>query len=344
MVHAGFREASDSIARRLKELLLAAVEGDLAGWEVLVTGHSLGGALATLFTTDLAVHGCDAGRGLPTEAPSKPWWGRLLETPQAAQDRKPPRPARLICYTFGCPRVGNRAFADLLSKTNAPNLELYRVVSGADVVARLPRHGNAVNQLLDYEHSGPTVLVSDQDCTAGGASRGGDECDVSDASLGALWVEGETDAQPCPLRDTSPLVDPLADGALLFEALRAGVQQGSVQAALAKLTAVSPSELSQLVGLDGRFLAAELELVDSLRRGDAIVHHLEPSYFKALANAAAASGLWDNAAAGGKPPPTDVAAAVAAAGGAPATATAAAGVGGSNAERLRAAGITARKE
>jgi hypothetical protein len=55
MVHAGFREAADSISRRLKELLLAAVGGDFSGWEVLVTGHSLGGALATLFTTDLAV-------------------------------------------------------------------------------------------------------------------------------------------------------------------------------------------------------------------------------------------------------------------------------------------------
>jgi hypothetical protein len=86
------------------------------------------------------------------------------------------------------------------------------------------------------------------------------------------------------------------------------------------------------VGLDGRFLAAELELVASLRRGDAITHHLEPSYFKVLANAAAASGLWDKAAAGGKPPPTtDVAVAVTAA-------------GNSNAERLRAAGITARPE
>ena len=90
---------------------------------------------------------------------------------------------------------------------------------------------------MDYEHSGPTVLVSD-DC-----GSGADECDPAFA----LWVEGETDGQPCPLRDTSPLVDPLADGALLFEALRAGVQQGSVAAALSKLTAVSPSELSQLV-------------------------------------------------------------------------------------------------
>jgi putative lipase involved disintegration of autophagic bodies len=55
MVHAGFREACDSISRRLKELVLAAVDGELSEWDLLITGHSLGGALATLFTTDLAV-------------------------------------------------------------------------------------------------------------------------------------------------------------------------------------------------------------------------------------------------------------------------------------------------
>lgn len=138
------------------------------------------------------------------------------------------------------------------------------------MVARLPRHGNAVSQILDYEHSGPTVLVSDQDNSAsevgdlggGGASTtssngdntsgsratgsGGADSSNDRVCLGALWVEGETDNQPCPLRETSPLVDPLADGALLFEALRAGVQRGSVQAMFDKLTAVSPSEISQL--------------------------------------------------------------------------------------------------
>ena len=104
------------------------------------------------------------------------------------------------------------------------------------------------------------------------------------------------------------------------------------------------------MGLEGRFLAAELQLVDSLRQGDAIVHHLEPSYFKALANAAQASGLWDQSAAGGKPPPTDVAEAVAAAVAASGEGvgkdvplvpkkTAGASGNGSNTERLRAAGI-----
>ncbi len=53
-------------------------------------------------------------------------------------------------------------------------------------------------------------------------------------------------------------------------------------------TLVSPADVAQLVGLDGRFLSAELELVSSIRKGEALIHHLEPSYFAAMAAAAAA--------------------------------------------------------
>jgi hypothetical protein len=60
---------------------------------------------------------------------------------------------------------------------------------------------------------------------------------------GAPWVEGETDLRSCPLRDRSPILDPLADGALLFEALREGVQQGSAKAAFDKLLKVSGASL-----------------------------------------------------------------------------------------------------
>lgn len=64
MVHVGFRSSLNSISRRLKELIIAAVppEHDLSMYDVVITGHSLGGALATLFTTDVAEYGFDAGR------------------------------------------------------------------------------------------------------------------------------------------------------------------------------------------------------------------------------------------------------------------------------------------
>ena len=52
-----------------------------------------------------------------------------------------------------------------------------------DLIARLPRHGNAAGAVLDYEHCGRTVLIAE----AG---------DVADG----FWVEGESDASACPIR------------------------------------------------------------------------------------------------------------------------------------------------
>lgn len=112
-------------------------------WDLLITGHSLGGALATLFAADVGEFGIDAGRGLPTLAPSEPWWGRVLgnvETALTARDV--PRPRAMQLYTFGSPRVGNEIFAQLF--TTLPLQAVYRVVNGSDVVARVPRSMNAL--------------------------------------------------------------------------------------------------------------------------------------------------------------------------------------------------------
>jgi triacylglycerol lipase len=73
--------------------------------KITLTGHSLGGAIAVLCAYDLAKH-------LSSEI-------KVLET-----------------YTFGAPRVGNRAFYKELAEL-VPNSWHY--VNGADIVPRLPR-------------------------------------------------------------------------------------------------------------------------------------------------------------------------------------------------------------
>ena len=43
MVHSGFKASAAAVNRRLKELLVPACKGEPDKWEVLITGHSLGG-------------------------------------------------------------------------------------------------------------------------------------------------------------------------------------------------------------------------------------------------------------------------------------------------------------
>ncbi|CAM9991059.1 unnamed protein product, partial [Phaeothamnion confervicola] len=139
-VHAGFRGAFASVREALADVIDIASGGDgngasSGGWHILVTGHSLGGALATLTTLDF-------GRRFPK--------------------------AQVTMYSFGAPRVGNTAFAELFSRVNG---ESFRVVNKRDLVARMPR-GRLAARWMDYKHTGRVALV-DED------------------NLGSVWVEGE---------------------------------------------------------------------------------------------------------------------------------------------------------
>jgi triacylglycerol lipase len=92
-VHLGFARAVDQVWPEVRKLLAA-----LPKRPVWVTGHSLGGALATLAALRLVQDGYEV-RGV---------------------------------YTYGSPRVGNRFFHSFYNQTN------YRFVNNDDVVPHLP--------------------------------------------------------------------------------------------------------------------------------------------------------------------------------------------------------------
>ena len=95
-VHAGFEDAYEAIAQEIDNSLVK------DEWPIYITGHSLGGALATVATQILEHR-----------------FGDLISA----------------CYTFGSPRVGNRTY----EKNIKP--PFYRVVNSTDIVTLVPNIG-----------------------------------------------------------------------------------------------------------------------------------------------------------------------------------------------------------
>lgn len=115
-VHTGFKHAFDSIAPVMRAKLDEYREDKLAIW---VTGHSLGGGLATLMGAE------------------------ILRRAEAGEDFD----LRGV-YTFGSPRVGNRAFRDkLMAAAGRHGTQLVRFRNGDDVVTAIPR-------VAEFEHVG----------------------------------------------------------------------------------------------------------------------------------------------------------------------------------------------
>jgi len=102
-VHRGMSRAIDVLAPRVFER----IRNEPPGTRFVLTGHSLGGALAVLFAT------------------------RLLTT-------MPEVPVEAI-YTFGAPRVGNQPFVDGLWRVGRErNIAMLFVERDRDVITRLP--------------------------------------------------------------------------------------------------------------------------------------------------------------------------------------------------------------
>ena len=98
-VHKGFYAALMSIWKDVKEALLKFQRNSQSVW---ITGHSLGGALATLAVAALIEENCDVGGA----------------------------------YTFGQPRVGSEKFAKKLDSQY--KYRFFRVVNNEDIVTRIP--------------------------------------------------------------------------------------------------------------------------------------------------------------------------------------------------------------
>lgn len=87
---------------------------------VYLTGHSLGGALAAMATAELANH-----------------------------DRAEVRDSIAACYTFGCPKIGDRSFDRYVQ------VPLYRITSGVDLVPAVPPFVFGYRQAGDTRYFGP---------------------------------------------------------------------------------------------------------------------------------------------------------------------------------------------
>ncbi|CAI6001589.1 unnamed protein product [Closterium sp. NIES-64] len=151
MVHGGFLAAYDSVRARLRSLIAiitdpnrptpltarsadadAGADGDSSihaadslsegdTWRVYLTGHSLGGALSTLFAYELS---------------------------QSNMVRE--RNIHLTMYNYGSPRVGNAAF---VARFNVYMCDSWRIVNRADIVPTVPK-------LMGYRHVCCPVYLS----------------------------------------------------------------------------------------------------------------------------------------------------------------------------------------
>ncbi|KAH9116853.1 hypothetical protein AeMF1_009256 [Aphanomyces euteiches] len=123
-VHAGFWTAYLSV----RDQVIGAVKEHCAGREIFCTGHSLGGALATIAAVDVA---------------ATIW-----------------RPVTM--YNYGSPRVGNHAFA---REFNSFVEVAFRVVNDGDVIVGGPKRAilclYCVSSLR-YKHVGKAVLLSER--------------------------------------------------------------------------------------------------------------------------------------------------------------------------------------
>lgn len=166
-VHSGFFNAyasvRDTVWRVVDECMAA---GGGGGWHLYVTGHSLGGALATLAAYEASFTAFASGTV-----------------------------SGLTMYNYGSPRVGNTEFATAF---DAAVPDSWRVVNSDDVVARVPR-------AVGYRHVGHTVGIRKDgtfDAAAGVDQLEGESYDSVARSLASTVVSAVTEGDASALSET----------------------------------------------------------------------------------------------------------------------------------------------
>lgn len=113
-IHTGFYEQYSNVRLQIIERMYTELFGTVCYTprfkKFIITGHSLGGALATLCALDIEYN-----------------YHQWLDV--YALD--------LFCITFGSPRVGNKAFANSFDKRFEKGAS-YRIVNGDDIVSKVP--------------------------------------------------------------------------------------------------------------------------------------------------------------------------------------------------------------
>lgn len=132
-VHSGFYQ----VYARFRHEVLQAVADDTDLKHVLVTGHSLGGAVATLLCLDM---------------------GQRLQALELRHVK------HVVGIVFGTPRVGNESLARTLQEL--PQATLWRVMNQCDIIASLPPHTTPnfkypQEEMAYYTHVGRPHLFDD---------------------------------------------------------------------------------------------------------------------------------------------------------------------------------------
>lgn len=181
MVHSGFLNAYDSVKVKVLTLVdqLTAGASPERPWRVFVTGHSLGGALATLCAYELT--------------------GR---TPKTG-----PGSLEVSMYTFGAPRVGNLAFARAFDERMRGRS--WRITNASDIVPSVPR-------LMGYSHVRTGVRLATPPRNGGGGGDGSSTDGAPAAAAGHAALLFEDTSQDClgEGREVAEVLSDLASKAL----------------------------------------------------------------------------------------------------------------------------------